>query len=220
MISAVFGDDHLLLVEAMTPLLARGGVTVVAAEHELRRVIEAVRRFDPDVCVLDLHFGDADPREAVTAVQQANPRTKIVVLTADSALEAMVLAVESGAAGYVHKTRGYERLVAAIEKVMRGDLVTDLPKRAAPKRSAPAAEPDVELLTRYLTVRERQCLALLVDGQRTDEMARRLGVSVTTVRSHVQGLMTKLGVHSRLEAASFAVQHDLVDPPIDDAAGA
>ena len=63
----------------------------------------------------------------------------------------------------------------------------------------------------YLTASERQCLELLVEGQDTAAMVASLGVSAATVRTHVQALLTKLGVHSRLEAAAFAVQHGLLD---------
>ena len=66
-------------------------------------------------------------------------------------------------------------------------------------------------LAAYLTIRERQCLGLLVEGLDTAQMAVRLGVSPATVRTHVQSLLTKLGVHSRLEAASLAVRHRLLE---------
>ncbi|HJQ47116.1 MAG TPA: response regulator transcription factor [Amycolatopsis sp.] len=211
MITAVLGDDHALLVEALVPMLAQQGIQVVASAHDFPAVVDAVRTFTPDVCVLDLRFGGDDRHDGVPAVRSANPDTKIVVLTADPTIESMVTAVEAGAAGYVHKSRGCDRLVAAVEKVMRGDLVTDVPTR--PRRDRTEADRDVQLLAQYLTARERQCLALLVDGLPTTDMARRLGVSATTVRSHVQALLTKLGVHSRLEAASVAVRHDLVRGP-------
>lgn len=212
MISAVLGEDHILLVEAMIPMLEKRGIEVVASAYDLGHLVEAVRAFEPDVCLLDLRFGDDDRHDGVPIVLAASPRTKIVVLTADPTIESMVAAVEAGAAAYVHKSRGCASLVATIEKVMRGDRVTDLPTRR-PRREPRGIDSDVQRLAGYLTVRERQCLELLVDGLRTDAMARRLGVSNTTVRSHVQALMTKLGVHSRLEAASFAVRNDLLGEP-------
>ncbi|NIH83906.1 response regulator transcription factor [Amycolatopsis granulosa] len=215
MISAAVGDDHVLLVEAMVPMLRKSGIDVVVSAHEFGQLVASVRAYEPDVCVLDLRFGEHDHHDGVAAVQAASPRTRIVVLTADATIESMVAAVEAGAAAYVHKSRGCASLVTAIGKVMRGELVTDLPIRRHGRDSA-GTDPEARLLARYLTVRERQCLELLVDGLRTDVMARRLGVSVTTVRSHVQALMTKLGVHSRLEAASFAVRHDLLGSPVTD----
>lgn len=211
MITAVFGDDHAILVEALVPKLKRNGIDVVASAHRFPDVLAAVRAHRPDICLLDLRFDGDDRHDGIPAVRAASPDTRIVVLTADPTIESMVAAVEDGAAAYVHKSRGCDGLVAAIEKVMRGELATDLPTRS--RRDDTEADRDVRLLARYLTVRERQCLALLVDGLRTEDMARRLGVSTTTVRSHVQALLTKLGVHSRLEAASCAVRHDLVESP-------
>jgi DNA-binding NarL/FixJ family response regulator len=117
-------------------------------------------------------------------------------------------AVRLGAAGYVHKTCGVRKLVHALERVIDGAVVLDTPRPAASARSDVS---EARRLAAHLTARERECLGLLVEGLDTPAMTLRLGVSTTTVRSHVQALLTKLGVHSRLEAATFAVRYDLVD---------
>jgi two-component system, NarL family, nitrate/nitrite response regulator NarL len=85
----------------------------------------------------------------------------------------------------------------------------DVPRAAG--RPRPPGHDDARRLASHLTGRERQCLALLVEGLDTAGIARRLAVSQATVRAHVQSVLTKLGVHSRLEAASFAVRHHLLD---------
>jgi two-component system, NarL family, nitrate/nitrite response regulator NarL len=92
--------------------------------------------------------------------------------------------------------------------VLAGTTAVRLTPRPAPRLSPQDA--DAHRLAGYLTNRERECLALLVDGLSSDAIAERLGVSITTVRTHVQAVLTKLGVHSRLEAASFAVRHSLL----------
>jgi DNA-binding CsgD family transcriptional regulator len=98
--------------------------------------------------------------------------------------------------------------VSALERVLSGEIVIDVPD--APPRRMP--EPSHALrLAAHLTGRERQCLLMLVEGLDTAAMVERLGVSRTTVRTHLQAVLTKLGVHSRLEAASFAVRHRLPD---------
>jgi two-component system nitrate/nitrite response regulator NarL len=117
--------------------------------------------------------------------------------------------LRAGAAGYVHKTRGVSAVIAAIDRVLRGEVVVDVPKVSGAARSA--EENDAHRLAAYLTAREWQCLGLIVEGLDTTAMATKLGVSRTTVRTHVQSLLTKLGVHSRLEAASFAVRYRLLD---------
>jgi two-component system, NarL family, nitrate/nitrite response regulator NarL len=119
-------------------------------------------------------------------------------------------ALEYGAVGYVHKSRGVAALITAIRRVMNGEIVVDVPTGGRPRRSDDDAE--AHRLAAYLTARERECLGLLVEGLGTREMGTQLGVSVPTVRTHVQALLTKLGVHSRLEAASFAVRNSVLRP--------
>ena len=85
----------------------------------------------------------------------------------------------------------------------------DVPKPAAAR--PPAPRDHAHRLAAFLTARERECLLLLVEGLDTAGIATKLGVSAATVRTHVQSLMTKLGVHSRLEAASYAVRYRLLD---------
>ena len=93
--------------------------------------------------------------------------------------------------------------------MLRGEVVVDVPQVQSPRRSP---EPNQALrLASHLTGRERECLMMLVEGLDTAAMVGRLGVSRTTVRTHLQAVLTKLGVHSRLEAASFAVRHRLPD---------
>jgi two-component system, NarL family, nitrate/nitrite response regulator NarL len=88
--------------------------------------------------------------------------------------------------------------------------VTWWPGRA--RRPRPPGTGEGRRLASHLTGRERQCLALLVEGLDTVAIARKLAVSQATVRAHIQSVLTKLGVHSRLEAASFAVRYHLLDP--------
>jgi two-component system, NarL family, nitrate/nitrite response regulator NarL len=97
-----------------------------------------------------------------------------------------------------------------LSDVDNGAVVT-VPRPRAPQPSQELA--DARRLASYLTVRERECLALIAEGLGTDAMAKRLGVSNTTVRTHSQRLLTKLGVHSRLEAASLAIRYSLLDWP-------
>jgi two-component system nitrate/nitrite response regulator NarL len=133
----------------------------------------------------------------------------VLVLSADSDTSGVLAALKSGASGYLHKSRGVDALTAAIGRILRGEVVVDMPKSASAKR-APRRY-GMQRLAEFLTTRERQCLQLLVDGQDTAQMAQRLGVSPATVRTHVQSLLTKLGVHSRLEAASLAVRYRLLE---------
>ncbi len=164
----------------------------------------------PDVCLVDRHFiaGD-DGIDAIGAMTTHSKRTRFLVLSADRDNDGVLRALAVGASGYLHKTRGIAALAAAIDRVTEGEVVVDVPVPIAARRSVPPGDP--RRLAGYLTARERECLALLVKGLSTASMVSVLGVSRTTVRTHVQALLTKLGVHSRLEAASFAVRYGLLE---------
>ena len=207
MTNIVLGDDHAVFVESLVSVLANHGFRIPAVARSLSGTIDAVRHHQPDVCLLARRFCDGDGIAAIGRILAMSPATRILILAADRDPDAMRQAVRLGAAGYVHKTCGVRKLVHALELVISGAVVLDAP-RASNTRSEVS---EARRLAAHLTARERECLALLVEGLDTPAMTVRLGVSTTTVRSHVQALLTKLGVHSRLEAVAFAVRYDLVD---------
>jgi two-component system nitrate/nitrite response regulator NarL len=210
MIEVVIGDDHAVFLDALSAVLADQGCAVTKATT-IEETVRAAGQRQPDVCLVDRHFAAGrDGIGALGEIAAASPRTKVLILSADGNSDTVMRAMRAGAAGYVHKTRGVSVLKQTIERVLRGEVVVEVP---AARGSAPmlARQQDALRLARYLTARERQCLELLVEGQDTAAMVSRLGVSAATVRTHVQALLTKLGVHSRLEAAAFAVQHGLLD---------
>ncbi len=212
MTSIVLGDDHTVFVESLVSVLVGAGFRVPAVARNLTGTIEAVGHHRPDICLLSRHFSDGDGVAAISHVMAISPGTRILILTADGDADTMRHAVRLGAAGYVDKTWGVRKLVQALERVIDGAVVLDAP--ASTRLGATNGRSDISearRLAAHLTARERECLALLVEGLDTRAMTLRLGVSTTTVRSHVQGLLTKLGVHSRLEAATFAVRYDLVE---------
>jgi two-component system, NarL family, nitrate/nitrite response regulator NarL len=209
MIEVVIGDDHAVFLDALSAVLTEHGCRVTKATT-IPDTLVAVGRRQPDVCLVDRHFAAGDDGiGALGRISAASPRTKVLMLSADGDSDSIMQAMRAGAAGYVHKTRGVAVLKQTIERVLRGEVVVEVPS-APGVRPQLARRQDALRLARYLTARERQCLALLVAGQDTTAMARSLGVSAATVRTHIQALLTKLGVHSRLEAAAFAVQHGLL----------
>jgi len=201
-------DDHAVFVDALSTVLTRQGFTIAAVTTSLAQTMAAVGQRRPHVCLIDRHFGDGDSIGILGGLLIASPRTKILMLSADRDPDAMLGALGAGASGYLHKTRSLASLTAAIDQVLRDKVVVELP--GPPPDRRPAQQADAHRLAAHLTGREWQCLEFLIDGMDTTTIARRLGVSRTTVRTHVQALLTKLGVHSRLEAASFAVRHKLL----------
>jgi|HubBroStandDraft_4_1064222.scaffolds.fasta_scaffold269075_1 two-component system nitrate/nitrite response regulator NarL len=198
----ILGDDHAIFLDALASVLTQHGYDISSVARSPQEMLTLVGQQVPDACVVD--HADLD------TIRSAAPGTVVVVLSADPDPEAAERALAAGATGYLHQSRGVEVLVAALGRMLQGERVVDLP--GEPGRR-PRAATDADNLAGALTQRESECLALLVAGLDTSAMMGELGVSRTTVRSHLQAVLSKLCVHSRLEAASFAVQHNLVDAP-------
>lgn len=212
MTSIVLGDDHAAFAESLVPVLVGQGFQIPEIARSLTGTIEAVRQHRPDICLLGRRFPDGDGIAAISHLIAVSPATRILILSAQRDTNAMRQAIRSGAAGYLLTTWDAHKLVHALERVIDGALVSDAPRASGARSGARSEGSEARRLAAHLTTRERECLALLVEGLDTTAMTLRLGVSTTTVRSHVQGLLTKLGVHSRLEAATLAVRHNLVAP--------
>jgi DNA-binding NarL/FixJ family response regulator len=206
MTSLVLGDDHGVFLDAMAAVLGQHGFTVTVS-RTIEGTLKAVEQGRPDICLLERYFAGADSLVVVGELLGASPDTKIVVLGADAGTDGVLCALQSGAVGYLHKTRGIAAVIRAIRRVRRGEVVVDVPPVVPEQR---LQRDDPHRLASYLSRRERDCLSLMVEGLDTSAMAARLGVSQATVRTHVQAVLSKLGVHSRLEAASLAVRHQLL----------
>jgi two-component system, NarL family, nitrate/nitrite response regulator NarL len=205
----VLGDDHVVFLDALSTVLSQHGYRVSAVASSPEDLVAVVRRERPDAVLIDRNAPGDDDVQTIGRMLAASEGTSVIVLSTNPGGEAVGRALDAGASGYVHKSRGVGALVAALERVLRGEVVVDVPEVAVSRRPA---EPNQALrLAAHLTSRERECLMMLVEGLDTAGMVNRLGVSRTTVRTHLQAVLTKLGVHSRLEAASFAVRHRLPD---------
>lgn len=205
MTELVLADNHEVFLDALAEVLSQRGFTIGATATDVTGLIGALRRVRPQVCLVDRHFGNVDGLDAIGSMRTASPDTKIMIISADRDPDGVLLALRAGAVGYLHKSRGISALITAIERVLGGETVAELPERDRQPTT------DAHRLAAHLTSREWECLAMLVDGLDTRAIATKLGVSRTTVRTHVQALLAKLGVHSRLEAASFAVRYRLLD---------
>jgi two-component system, NarL family, nitrate/nitrite response regulator NarL len=206
----VLGDNHVVFLDALSTVLTHHGYGVRAVARSPEEMVRLVRRERPDAVLIDRNAPAADDAQTIGQVLAASEGTSVIVLSASPSSEAVNRALEAGASGYLHQSRGVAALVAALERVLRGEIVVDVPEAVPPSRR-PAGSNQALRLAAHLTSRERECLMMLVEGLDTAAMVSRLGVSRTTVRTHLQAVLTKLGVHSRLEAASFAVRHRLPD---------
>lgn len=201
-LAIVIADIDVLTVEYVSDLLERHGFRVRIAPPVNAAVGDWILRYGADLCLVDIALRDGADVAGIAWLHREYPSTKIVVRTADTSPETMRAALDAGASGYVHKSRGPVVLVEAIRRVVDGEVVVE-GSFARPATPDPGAHEDFLRLVGSLTPRQYECLELLAEGKSTVAIADHLGVSVMTVRSHVQAVLGKLGVRSRLEAASL-----------------
>ncbi|HEV7194565.1 MAG TPA: response regulator transcription factor [Pedococcus sp.] len=199
-------DDHRLLLEALGLALESCGHQVVALAVHPDDAVEAVGTYHPDVCLLDVNFPDGTSVDAIQRIRATSPQTKIVMLSAEADHGIVARAIAEGASGYVGKEKPIVEIVEMLERAVRGQLAVEPSLLQRALRPHKATDDPLWAL-QFLTDREWQVMRCIMEGQTTEEMAESLGVQRSTARTHVQNLLTKLGVHSRLQAAALMSAH-------------
>jgi DNA-binding NarL/FixJ family response regulator len=199
-------DDHPLTRDALASLLGQHGFDVVGEASDGTEAIELARELAPDVILLDLSMPGLDGLEALPQLREAAPDCEVVVLTADGTEENLLSAIRGGAAGYLLKSEPPERIVEFVRGVGRGEaalsgaIARRLLEQVREGGGAGASGGVPDSIAAVLSAREVEVLLLLDERLDTDEIAKRLFISEHTVRSHVKGVLAKLGVSSRREA--------------------
>jgi two-component system nitrate/nitrite response regulator NarL len=207
----VLCDDHRLLAEALGTALRAHGHEVVAVVTTPEAGYRAVVEHHPDVCLLDVGFPGASGLDVVARIVSAAEDTKILMLSGRSDPDVVNAALTAGAAGFVLKEQGIDRILQALDRVLAGEAIVDSGLlRAALSMPTPRRSPESQRL-RSLTSREREALRRIAAGDSTKEVARAMHVSESTARTHVQNVLTKLGVRSRLQAAALVAREGLPD---------
>jgi two-component system nitrate/nitrite response regulator NarL len=207
-------DDHTLFRRGLTALLAADGRFAVVAEAgdagEAQRRAAASR---PDVILLDNHLPGVSGVDALPGLREAAPEARVLMLTVSEDEDDLAAALRGGACGYLLKTADSELLADAILRAVRGQStvspeMTDKLVSAfqAARGGAPAAEAAPAEPLDTLSPREQEILALIARGDSNKEIARTLAIAETTVKIHVQHILRKLGLSSRVQAAVFAAQ--------------
>jgi two-component system, NarL family, nitrate/nitrite response regulator NarL len=206
-------DDHDLFRTGLRTLLQGEGYKAVDASSGAAALATA-RSFRPEVVVMDVHMPGTSGIDAARMLLVEHPEIAVLMLTAVPDDDEVLDAIAAGASGYLLKDAELTDIVAGIEAAAAGHSA--ISPRVAPVvlssvRATEAPERPVAACPE-LSRRERAVLALMVDGHQNSEIARRLYLSPSTVKNHVSRVFEKLRVHTRVQAATFAVVHDLVAP--------
>lgn len=211
----LLADEQALFREAVRLALeSEDDLEVVAEARDGLQAVSEAERTSPGVALLDIHLPKSDGLQTAWLIRQRVPTCEIVIVSTQEDYRMLENALEVGARGFVTKaspmselltvTRAVHRGETFIPSGMLGDLIGGLMRR---RREQDEAFRRVSRLTR----REREVLHLLVDGSGTEAIARALVISPQTARTHIQNVLAKLGVHSRLEAAALVNETGIRD---------
>ncbi len=220
MIRILIVDDHTLFRRGLTALLARDPrYAIVGDASDAGQAQRRALELQPDLILLDNHLGGVNGVDALPALQEAAPGARILMLTVSEDENDLAAALRNGASGYLLKTMEGDALSAAIDRVMEGENVIApemTGKLFAAYRSAAngAADPNADCAPpsplSTLTPRERDILRSITAGASNKEIARQFAIAETTVKIHVQHILRKLDVSSRVHAAVMATESGLL----------
>ncbi len=217
-------DDHNLFRRGLIALLKQDGrFDVVGEAGDLGQALRCAGQIQPDLILLDNHLPGVRGVDGIGALKQAFARAHILMLTVSENEEDLATAMQAGADGYLLKTVESDQLCQAIVRVLAGEPVISpemmtkfvaafrtKPSGPAPIEAPPAAAPSAPSLEESLSAREREILLLVAHGDSNKLIARQLDIAETTVKVHVQGILRKLQLSSRVQAAVYAAAHGLV----------
>ncbi|MCP5117438.1 MAG: response regulator transcription factor [bacterium] len=210
-------DDHPIAREGIRALLElEDDLQVVGEASDGREVLEMIGRLQPDIALLDLKMPGTDGLAVLQTLQHMKHASKIIVLTASEDQNEWAQAMKLGCSGIVLKLSSPELIVKSIRKVTAGEIWLDSHTTATLMQqfAAPGNEAGHRVRGRSgarLSNREREVVALVVQGYRNREMAEKLFISEQTVKNHLHNIFDKVGVSDRLELALYAIHEGLLN---------
>ena len=208
----VIADDHELARAGLRAMLTdQRGFELVGEASNGQEALQLCRRLQPDLALIDVRMPGMDGLSTCRAVKQECPATSVILVTMHANPEYLFEALKAGAAGYVLKDVSQHELISAAQNVLHGESILnqELVARLL-QRLASETQSREDLPAGRLSPREREVLELLTKGQTNREIARKLTVSVSTVKIHVEHILAKLGVSDRTQAAVRAIETGLV----------
>jgi NarL family two-component system response regulator LiaR len=200
-------DDHSMVRRGLAAFLkVNADLQVVGQARNGQQALQMCAQAQPDVILMDLLMPEMDGATATRIILERHPQVRVVALTSFQEKELVRDALRAGAISYLIKNVSADELVEAIRAAHAGrSTLAPEALQALIQSDQPEFTPGYDL-----SARERQVLALLVQGLSNPEIADRLSVSRSTAKAHVSSILSKLGVSSRAEAAALAVEHKLV----------
>ncbi|HEY2763134.1 MAG TPA: response regulator transcription factor [Pseudonocardiaceae bacterium] len=220
-IRVLLADDQRVVRDGLAMLLGfLPGVEVVGAAADGEQALDLALQLRPDVILMDLRMPRCDGIEAIRRLRDRAADIQIIALTTYADDRTVLDALRAGARGYLTKDSGAAEIHSALQQVTSGQAVIDPSVQhhvVNAIATTPAADspPQAPRLPDGLTPREAEVLTLIAEGLSNSEIAQHLVVSETTVKSHINHLLSKIGARDRAQAVSYAYRRGLASPPVD-----
>lgn len=210
-VNVVLVDDHEVVRLGLRTLLEDlPWVRVVAEAGTAVEALRTTQRHHPDVVVMDIRMPGDSGIDACRQITNQFPDVRVIMLTSYTDDDLIFKALQAGASGYVLKQVGNKPLIDALDAVRRGNALLDPTVTQQVIDRVRQSEQDRQATAfRVLSEREMEVLAEVAKGKSNGEIAQVLGLSEKTVRNHVSSILSKLDLSNRIEAATFAVRHDI-----------
>lgn len=206
MIRIVIAEDHTLIREALVKMLGESRkIDVVGEAGTGAQAVSMTKRLKPDVLLLDVTMPEKDGLQALSELQALHVPTKVIILTMHEDEAHGVRAIRAGAAGFMRKSASVDELLAAVEKVHKGEQVIPAEIKAALERKR--SEHPAQILSQ----REFQVMSYLAAGKTNREIADTLSISVKTVDTHRGHVLKKLRLRNNSDITRFAISNGLIN---------
>lgn len=206
-------DDHSLFRNGIKSLLeSQDEFEVIGEASNGLEGVKRAKQLQPDLVLMDLHMPGTSGLEALHMLTEDLPDTKVLMLTVSEDGQDLMQALQSGARGYLLKNIEIDFLVESIHKAMNGESVMS-PQMSATLIDAvrePVVKVEAHKQEIKLTPRESEIIGMLASGESNKSIARTLDLAESTVKIHVQGILRKLNITSRVQAAVYASEHGLI----------
>ncbi len=212
MIRILLADDHKIIREGLQSLLEKeDGMEVVGFAENGRTAVKLANKFKPDVIIMDISMPDLNGIDATKQILSEMPEIKVIALSTYSDRRFVVGMIKAGVSGYLLKDCAFEELAGAIKTVIKGQtyLSPGIASTVVKSIKDRLLKDEAPGLISILTDREREVLQLISEGKSTKEIASSLNVSVKTIETHRQKIMSKLNVRSIAELTKLAVKEGL-----------
>jgi len=213
-ITVLIVDDELTFGEALQLALRQEkDLKVIEVATDGETAVLAIDRHHPDVVLMDVAMPGMSGIEATRRIKEEDPEAQVLILSGHEDPLLLARAVQAGAVGLLRKTEAVVNVASSVRRAYRGEAIHDEEEvETAMRRLRHRRDADADAVQRLerLTPREREIVKQMAAGTAPERIAHALGMSPNTLRTHTQNILTKLGVHSKMEALVLAIRHGAV----------